>query len=344
MDNKILSNNNAMEKNLELNNQIINTLGGYLDPGELELLLKHSQISSAVPGEVFLHQGERIDAVHLILEGQVLVTAKIMVQGITNLETLQPGSFLSPIGFIGSGPCPTSFKAINAVLYLTIPNRYFELLAVDSPETKYKIFRVIAAQISNRLKILHDRVTFFISNSNMTSISFLGKVIDSFNQPKKINLEDTVYKELLERFSLFKSFTKDEFEMICNHFIIFDAPKNCKLINEGDKAPSCYLVIYGAVQSCILQDNKRAKLSVIGPEKLLASIGCIEGSLSFNVSYITCEQTILCKLSESSLNLIKKTEPQLWYKLFNLICGSLAALKKSIDKLDIRLNIENYNR
>ncbi|MCL9683633.1 Crp/Fnr family transcriptional regulator [Legionella maioricensis] len=342
MDNKILSNNEAMEQTLNINNQIINTLGGYLDLAELGLLLKHSKISSSMRGEVLLHQGEKIDAVYLILKGQVLVAAKIMCQGITNLEILQPGSFLSPIGFIGSGPCPTSFKAQSPVLYLTIPNSYFELLAVDSPETKYKIFRVIAGQICSRLKILHDRVTSFISNSNMTSLSFFGKVIDSLNQPKKTDIEDT--KELLERFILFKSFTKDEFETVCHHFIILDAPKNCKLINEGDKTPSCYLVIYGAIQSCILQDNKRAKLSIIGPGILLASMGCIESNLSFNVSYITCEQTILCKLSESSLSLIKETQPQLWYKLFNLFCGSLAALKKSVDKLDIRLNIENYNR
>ncbi len=344
MDNPILNNNDTIESTLDINNQVINTLGGYLNPGELELLLKHSQISSSQNGEILVHQGEQIEAVYLILEGQVLVTAKIMCQGITNLETLQPGNFLSPIGFIGSGPCPTSFKAISPVLYLTIPNSYFELLAVDSPETKYKIFRVIAGQICNRLKILHDRVTAYISNSDMTSLSFFGKVIDSLNQPKKINTEITIYKDLLEQFLLFKSFTQDEFETIFKHFILLDAPKNCTLINEGEKSASCYLVIYGAVQSCILQDNKRAKLSVIGPGTLLASTGCIETNLSFNVSYITCEQTILCKISEATLHLIKESHPQLWYKLFNLICGSLGALKKSIDKLDIRLNIENYNR
>lgn len=339
-----MSYDNTGEKILEVNNSVVHTLSAYLEPTEIKFLLKYSKISSSGTGNFLLHQGERIDAVYLILKGQVLVTAKIIYQGTTNLEMLQPGNFLSPIGFIESGLCPTSFKAISPVLYLIIPNSYFKLLAVESPETKYKIFRVIARQICARLKIVHDRVSSFISNSDMGNLSFLGKVIDSFNQPKKINFEATHCKRLLEQFLLFNSLTQNEFETICKYSIILDAPKNWKLINEKEKSVSCYLVIYGAVQSCILQNNKRAKLSVIGPGTLLASIGCIENNLSFNFSYITCEHSILFKLSETTLHLIKKDYPKLWYKLFNLICASLAALKKSIDKLDVRLHVENYNR
>lgn len=336
---------NEKENELNLTQLLAKSLGGFLKQPELELLTKHAKISSFVSGETIFRQGKRTGGVYVILEGTVLVTAQIMNQGVTNMETLQPGHFLTVTCFIENAPCPTSFIASSTVQCLLIPLSYFELLSSEFPETRYKILQVIAKQSCKRLKTIHDTITSFISDSDMTSLSFFERIIYSLNQPKKIIFNESIIdKSQIEDLFLFKSFTKNEIEILLKHFVILDAPKNCKLINARDKTALCYLVIYGAIQSCIMKDDKLAKLSVIGPGTLLASIGCIENKELFNFTYITCEQTILCKLSESALQLIQENHPQLWYKLFDLIFGSLAALKKSIYKLDIRLNIENYNR
>ncbi len=268
-----------------------------------------------------------------------------MREGVTNLETLHPGHFLNSTGFIENCSCPASFIASNTVLCLFISDTYFKLLSVEHPETHYKLFELIASQICTRIKSIHDIVISFISDLDMTSLSFLDRMVYSLKQPKKIVLEEReINKELFKQSPIFESFNKDEVDILFNHFVILDAPKNCKLLSEVEKNSSCFVVIYGAIQTCIMQNNKLAKLSVIGPGTLLASIGCVDNTSSFNMTYITCEHTILCKLSESELQSIKTDQPELWYKLFYLICGSLAALKKSIDKLDIRLHTETYNR
>lgn len=344
MDDKMM-----IEPESQLNNAKTNlfakSLGSFLDQSELELLLKHSKISSFTAEEIILHQGEKTDKIYVLLEGTILVNAQIMGRGSTNLETLHPGQFLTSIGLNESDACPTSFIATSTVICLIIPNSYFELLSLDYPTTKYKILLVIAQQICNRLKAMHDEVSALISDSDMTSLSFFERVIYSFNQPTKITFdEEGINKNLIKNMTSLNSLTQDEINWLCDYLIILDAPKHCKLIGEGEKSACCYLVIYGGIQSCIIKNNKLAKLSVIGPGTLLASIGCIENDTSFNFTYMTCEQTILCKIPESALQLIKKEQPEIWYKLFNLICTSLTMLKKSIDKLDIRLHIENYNR
>ncbi|KTD44816.1 Crp/Fnr family transcriptional regulator [Legionella quateirensis] len=327
------------------NQLVTEILGKSLDQNEVTLLLKYSHIDSFKSGETFLRQGQKIDGIYLLLEGIVLVNAIIMGQGNTRLETLFPGHFLSTISFIEHSPCHTSYLATDSVLCLFIPNRYFQRLSNDYPETKYKLMHLITGQICARLKTIHDIVTSFISESEMTSLSFFERVLYSLNQPKKlISAERGLDQELLQKSPLFKSFTKEEFDALLNYFELLDAPKNCKLINESDKNASCYLVLYGGIQTCIIQEGKHAKLSVIGPGTLLASIGCIDTASTFNITYITCEQTVLFKLSVTSLQLIKESRPELWYKLFELICGSLTALKKSIDKLNIRLHTETYNR
>lgn len=345
MNNKIVIEPNRNEVPV-LDNLLEINLGNFLDHHELNLLLQHSHICSFEIGETILNQGELIEGIYIILEGMVLLTAQMMGQGVTKLETLHSGHFLSAIAFIEQGPCPTSFIATtDDVQCLFIPNSYFQILAVDYPETRYKFLNIITKQICARIKTTHDTVTSFISESDMMSLSIFERVIYSLNQPKKIIFEESgVDKKLLKNIPIFKEFYKGEIDNLLNQFIMFDVPKNCKLLIEGDKNASCYLVIYGAIQTCIIQNSKFAKLSVIAPGTLLASIGCVDQSSSFNITFITCEPTILLKLDNTSLQLIKKSQPELWYKLFNLICSSLTALKKSIDKLDIRLHTENYNR
>ncbi|KTD43102.1 Crp/Fnr family transcriptional regulator [Legionella parisiensis] len=333
------------ENELNLNRQLTDSIGDFLNPIELELLLKHAKISSFTAGETIVHQGNETDGIYVILEGAVRITAQIMSGGVTNMEILQPGHFFTVNSLIENTAASTSFIASDAVLCIHISNSYFELLADDFPETRYKILRVVAQQICNSLKTTHDIITSFISNSDMTSLSFFERIIHSLNQPKKIIFEESnINKREIENLLALKSFTQDEIAILLKHFIILNAPKNCKLVNEGDNTASCYLVIYGAIQSCIIKDSKLAKLSVIGPGTLIASIGCIENNVLFNFTYVTCEHTVLCKLSEATIQRIKENNPLLWYKLFNLIFSSLVALKKSIYKLDIRLHIENYNR
>lgn len=326
----------------ELLNKI---LSKFMDQNEMKLLLKYSQPVSFHPGEQLLKQGEHIEGIYFLIQGTVLVNAVIMGQGITRLESLFQGQFVGAISFMKKGPCLTSFLASDNVLCLLIPNNYFQRLANDAPATKYKILHELARQICARLKTSHDIVTSFISESEMTSLSFFDRVIYSLNQPTKIAFEESgVNKNYIYSYPLFKSFTKEEFDELFQHFVMLDASKNCKLISEGEKNASCYLVLFGAIQSCIIQDGKLAKLSVIGPGTLLASVGCIDRTSSFNITYITCEQTILFKLPVAELQLIKESKPELWYKLYELICGSVTALKKSVDKLNIRLNTETYNR
>lgn len=319
-------------------------LSDYLDKNELEMLYAHSKIARFSEKETILKQGEKSEGIYLILEGFVSVIARIMGQGTTPIETLTVGQFFGEISFIENGPNTTSFIAKTPVQCLIINSTYFELLSVYFPGTKYKILKAISEQICGRLKRMHDKTVTFITHSDMTSVSFFGWVVHSLTSPKQINCQDAgIDLAKLQKKSPFNLFTRAEFDILINHSVLLKAPKNCKLIYEGDNT-SLYIVIHGAVQSSITQDNKIAKLSVIGPGTLFSSTSCIEKNSSFTITFITCEQAILFKIPNEELDFFQRNHPELWYKVFNLICGSLVALGKSINKLDIRLNIETYNR
>ncbi len=120
------------------------------------------------------------------------------------------------------------------------------------------------------------------------------------------------------------------------------AAKQCTLLQENEKNLSCYIVLRGAVQSSIIQDNKFAKLSVLGATNLFCNkIDDIPISI---INYTTCERAVLLKISDANLTMLQNNNKELWYKMSEQICKSFAALESAAEKLDIRLNSELYNR
>lgn len=320
-------------------------LGNLFNSQELEMLFTHSKILDFSAGETILQQGKQADGIYIIVDGTVILTAKLLGEGTTHLETLGPGNFLGEVSFIEKVPCATSGIARNHVRCLLITNTYVELLSEYLPETKYKLFNAISKQVCERLKKMHDKITHFISHSDMATRPLFSEIIQSLTKPTEIHFEDQAIDiARLEKFPLFHFFTKDEIDELFKHTVLLKAPKNCTLIRKGEKNASCYIVLHGAVQSSIIYENKAAKLSVIGPSTLFAGIACVDCDSKFTITFATCELAVLFKISESDLEFFQIHKPILWYKIFDLICKSLIALEKSVDKLDIRLNIETYNR
>ncbi len=333
------------EKILEIKPLIESAFGNILGYQELENMLAICTLVPFSNNQILFHQGDRIKGIYIIIKGTVDLIARTLGKGITKIETCLAGDFLGETSFLLNEPSATSAVAKDNVTCLFIPSAYFELMSAFSPEAKYKIMKAIGYQACGRLKQLHDKIIDFISHSDMQSLSFLGRVIQTFTQPKTHTLDESgVDKDQIYKKTLFHSFTQDETDELLEHAIPLTANKNCVLIHENETIPVCYIVIYGAVQSNVIQNSKIAKLSVIGPDSLFASTACFLSDTKFSITFITCESATLLKISETELQYFQKNKPMIWYKLFNLICGSIISLARSLKKLDVRLNIEKYNQ
>ncbi|VVC77185.1 hypothetical protein AQUSIP_25120 [Aquicella siphonis] len=320
-------------------------LAKYLDSSDLEMMASHSKIITFSTGQVILQQGRESRGIFLIIDGEVISTAKLLGAGTTNLESLGPGSFLGDVSYIEGTPCSTSIIANSSVKCVYIDDVYMNMLTTYYPGMKYKLLNAIAKQACERLKKVHDKVTDSMSSADMTKRSVFGEIMHSLTRPAETPMKLTeVNIDAIKKSEIFKLFSQGELDELFNHVAALKAPKNCTIIRKGEKNASCYIVIQGAVQSSVMHENKIAKLSVIGPGTLFASISCIDNITSFVITFTTCESAVLLRISDDAMLHFKNAQTTLWYKLFDLICKSLLALEKSVDKLDIRLNIEDYNR
>jgi CRP/FNR family cyclic AMP-dependent transcriptional regulator len=319
-----------------LNNTFI---GQFLSEPDLAMIFSYHSPICFPANHVILHQGKLAEGIYLIISGHVEIRIRIMGEGDTPISSTKPGYFLGEASFIQGGPNTTSAVTTEPTCCILLPQLFFELLENYHPQLRYKILQALATQICERLEDTHDRVKDYISCSNMLSQSFFGKVLNTIYQPKQISLEEVDNYSILAS-TLFTHFTPAEIETLFSKVTFFDAPAHCVLIHEKQKYPSCYVVVRGAVQSTIMQ----AKLSVIGPRSLFAGVSCIVKHKDFTISFITCERSLLIKIDEEACLFFQNEKIALWYKLFDLITASMVALRKSIDKLDVRLHIETYNR
>ena len=183
-----------------------------------------------------------------------------------------------------------------------------------------------------------------MKNSKIAQKSAFGEIIQSFANPKLTTFKETgITPEVLKKLHYFKSFSFDEINDFLKYTNLIQAPNKCKMIVEGEENSPFYFVIRGAIQSNITEDNKVAKLAVLGPASLFGNNSFIDNTSSL-ISYISCERCILLKIPASELDLLQKNNINLWHKTYDIICKSFILLEKSAEKLYIRLNIELYNR
>lgn len=316
-----------------------------LESPELDILIAHSKIITFSPGDIILQQGKINENLYIILEGNAVVSAKRLGKGVINIMALQEGNLLGEISSTEKGPSHTSVIATSKVQCLLITKTYIDTLSLFFPESKYKIARMIAKEICNRLVNVHQKITHFMTDADMVTRSRFGAVIKSLTKPEPISFADAeIDTQQLKKSPFFSVFTSEEYEILLKHSKLIKTAKQCNLIHEGEKNPSCYIILFGAVQSSIVHDNKIAKITVQGPMTIIGNISVVDKNLASLINYATCERAILLTMTESDISLLQKNNIQLWYKVFDLICESFAILERSTEKLDIRLNSELYNR
>ena len=323
----------------------VGALGKYLDEHELAMLLKYNEIYTFEKDEIILKQGNKAEGIYIILDGSATSTTKLLGQGTATIERLSVGNFFGEISYVEDCPSAMSIIAAEKTHCLLMNHLYLELLASHYAVTRYKIMNAVAVQACVRLKVVHDKIISYLSQADMLKKSFLSEVLHSFVKSEEVSQEKFEIKaDKLLRSPFFKSFEKNEIDELVKLSHCVMASKNYTLISPTKVEASCFIVIDGAVQTSIVHDNKFAKLSVIGPGILFAPTSFINTSNDVTVTFVTCERSVLLLLSADTMESFRKNNISLWYKLFSLACRSFIALEKSMDKLDVRLQIETYNR
>ncbi len=317
-----------------------------LDEAELTTLSEHAQLKYFKAGDLILSQGKKSDGLYFILQGKVIITAKILGEGITQIAVLSRDNFIGEISAIDQGLCATSVSATEDVVCLFISTAAFNMYVLFFPALKHKLMTLIIKEVFHRIVNLRSKIIELMTQTDMPTRSMFSEMIQSFSRPKTISLtEADIAQEDVYSLPIFSNFTREEVTILLDKAYVISAATHTELITEGEKHAACYLILHGAVQANIINEGKVAKLAVLSPKTIFGTLSSINHALLPSIiNYTTCERAQLLMLNENTIAQLKESNIFLWYKLYDLICISFIKLERSVDKLEVRLSTEIYNR
>jgi CRP-like cAMP-binding protein len=131
----------AEEKQYEI---LLNSpLGHELSEGECRTLLKVMHLRRLKDGEVFIEQGAKDNALHLLASGQLMVTKTAAGADSIKLHTMKPGELAGAMGFVDGIARSVALRAVGDVVVYSLERDAFEPLVEQHPRLVYHIMRAV---------------------------------------------------------------------------------------------------------------------------------------------------------------------------------------------------------
>jgi len=131
-----------------------------LTPPEFVKLVRTGQWQTTEPGDILIGEGQPVDRILFIREGQALVTTK----GET-LHGIEAGSFVGEMEFLAGGPAFATVTAVSPMNYLAWQRDALEGLLTDNPEMSSTMQALFSTDVVKKLHDRADRVAQKISKA-----------------------------------------------------------------------------------------------------------------------------------------------------------------------------------
>ena len=317
----------------------------YLDLHEIELIILYCEIKNFEAGEIVLHQGQKNNRMYIFLEGKALAEAEILGHGFTELAALKAGDFVGAESLIEEEISLFTVTAESPLQCFVMGHEYFQMLSHFLPDIRFKITTAIIENVSNDLDYLFKKIKTYMRDSDMATSWISSDDIFKFDTlpiPISFN-ESNLNKQELMQLNNLQNFTRKELDLLLTHAEVLDIPRNTTLVAENQQKDAYYVIVQGAIEACVLQNSKRAKVAILSPGELLGDI-CYLDQCPSVLHHVTRERTILLEFSKQNLDRLRTEAIPIWLKFYNLIGKSFISMEKSADKLFIRFQGEIYNR
>ena len=124
-----------------------------LTDDEMKELIGIADESSAKQGAVLFSEGDKGDALLLVLDGQVEVTKRS-----ASLAKLEAGSVIGEMSLLDGETRSATATTLSDVKFLTISNARFQKLLAADNVAALKIVRNLAQVMSKRLALINEKL------------------------------------------------------------------------------------------------------------------------------------------------------------------------------------------
>jgi len=122
-----------------------------VDEKECEILAGAFQLQKLSAGEILLREGERDDALYIVIDGDIAVTRDAGADEQVLLSHLKPGDVAGAMGFIDGNSHSATLRAGKDSHVLTLHRDVLEGMLDEHPQLVYKVMKMIVRSVHQTL-------------------------------------------------------------------------------------------------------------------------------------------------------------------------------------------------
>lgn len=133
-------------------------LGHELSEDECRTLLQVMHVRRLKDSEVFIEEGAKDNALHLLASGQLMVTKTAAGGDPVKLYTMKPGELAGAMGFVDGIARSVALHAVGDVVVYSLERDAFEPLVEQHPRLVYHIMRAVTRTAHTALLGVNNQV------------------------------------------------------------------------------------------------------------------------------------------------------------------------------------------
>ncbi len=299
-----------------------------LDDASLAELAAIARPFTAAAGTELFQQGDDADALYVLGAGRVRVSARVGGDEEVRVAELGPGDVLGEMALIDGGPRSASAVCEEATSGWQIGRLHFEaVLWLGMRPVGFEIKRRLLRVACERLAAVTDDIAELVDAADAATPDPGG--------PPPPRADDApgpasgLDRAVLVRLPFFSSFNDAQLAELLALAVRREVPRGRMLFDEGDPAPSLFMVVRGAVQVTLHRGDAAEKLALLGPGQVFGHMALVlDGARTARCT--AREQTVLLELPRSGFEQLLADRTAAGQVFVNALCSLLAdALRRS---------------
>ncbi len=165
---------------------------GVLNDEDIQWLATHGTTRFVPPGTVLIREGEPVESLFILLDGQLSIT----IQGGFLLATLQSGEMLGEISFVDARPPAAAATAVQNSYVLMVPKELLRRNLDANTAFAARFYRAAALCLAYRLRVTSSRLGYGDAGQDLEAIGLDDALLDN------VSLGATRFDRLLRALSL----------------------------------------------------------------------------------------------------------------------------------------------
>lgn len=261
-----------------------------LDPADLLEVTAGLRPVRFADGDVLMQQGDPPDGAYCLLSGKAKVLTRLPGGGETLIAEIGPGSLLGELALIRPERRSATVLADGPVEAMFADRRYFLGSLAQLRPSAIKVSRNIAKILAHRLLQRHlsirDHIEAHSKNSYFTAVP-------AAPENNTIGVPAFDARSFLPILPTLREFEAPELERLAELTEIQHTPAGTFLNPEATKSPRGYIVVRGAVVSCLPHGDRVHQLNVLGPGQFCAIGPLLDAGLSPVRHFVRHSATLL---------------------------------------------------